>query len=176
MSLKLDEIPSGMECFIDANIFIYHFTGISEECSRFLRRCEEGSIEGVTATNVVLEVLHHLMMIEAVKRGLVTPANALRKLQRSPETVRELADYSSNVEKIPQMGIKILPFSWEIIMASQAIRSRYGLMVNDSLVVAIMKEKGIAALASNDGAFEKVEEISLYRPRDVPEGYSSSGL
>ena len=176
MSLKLDEIPSGMECFVDANIFIYHFTGISEECSRFLKRCEEGSIEGVTATNVMLEVLHRLMMVEAVKKGLVTPANALRKLQRSPETVRELVDYSSNAEKIPQMGIKILPFSWEIIMASQAIRSRYGLMVNDSLVVAIMKEKGIAALASNDGAFEKVEEISLYRPRDVPEGYSSSGL
>ena len=135
MSLKLDEIPSGVECFVDANIFIYHFTGVSEECSRFLKRCEEGSIEGVTATSVVLEVLHRLMMIEAVRKGLITPPNVLKKLQKSPAIVRELGDYFSNVEKISRMGI--------------------------------MNEKGIGALASNDDAFEGIEDISLYRPRDI---------
>ena len=167
MSLRLDEIPSGIECFVDANIFIYHFSGISEECSKFLRRCEEGDVVGVTATNVILEVLHRLMMIEAVRKGLITPPNVLRKLQKSPTIVRELGDYFSNVEKIPWMGIRILSFSWETVKSSQAIRARYGLMVNDSIIVAIMKERGIGALASNDDAFERVEDISLYRPRDI---------
>jgi len=167
VSLRLDEIPSGIECFVDANIFIYHFSGISEECSKFLRRCEEGDVVGVTATNVILEVLHRLMMIEAVRKGLITPPNVLRKLQKSPTIVRELGDYFSNVEKIPWMGIRILSFSWETVKSSQAIRARYGLMVNDSIIVAIMKERGIGALASNDDAFERVEDISLYRPRDI---------
>ena len=135
MSLRLDEIPSGTECFVDANIFIYHFSGVSGECSKFLRRCEEGDIVGVTATNVVLEVLHRLMMIEAVRKGLITPPNVLKKLQKSPAIVRELGDYFSNVEKISRMGI--------------------------------MNEKGIGALASNDDAFEGIEDISLYRPRDI---------
>ena len=68
MSLSLNEIPSGTECLIDANIFIYHFTGVSEECSRFLKKCENASIIGITATNVILELLHRLMMIEAAKK------------------------------------------------------------------------------------------------------------
>ena len=167
MSLRLDEIPSGTECFVDANIFIYHFSGVSGECSKFLRRCEEGDIVGVTATNVVLEVLHRLMMIEAVRKGLITPPNVLKKLQKSPAIVRELGDYFSNVEKISRMGIRILSFSWETVKSSQAIRARYGLMVNDSIIVAVMNEKGIGALASNDDAFEGIEDISLYRPRDI---------
>jgi predicted nucleic acid-binding protein len=37
--MRLDEIEPGEKCFIDANIFIYHFTGASEECSSFLTRC-----------------------------------------------------------------------------------------------------------------------------------------
>jgi len=39
--MKLSEIESGESVFIDANIFIYHFTGISEESSFFLKQCEE---------------------------------------------------------------------------------------------------------------------------------------
>lgn len=167
MSLSLDNVPSGTECFIDANIFIYHFTGVSDECSRFLKRCENGSIIGVTATNIILEVLHRLMMIEAVKKGLVTPQNILKKLRKSYEIVRELIDYSSNVEKIYQMGIKILSFSWETIKNSQAVRARYGLMVNDSLIITIMKETGINVLVSNDEAFKRVDEITLYQPSDL---------
>ena len=65
------------------------------------------------------------------------------------------------------MGIRILSFSWETVKSSQAIRALYGLMVNDSIIVAIMNEKGIGALASNDDAFEGIEDISLYRPRDI---------
>ncbi|GFP25832.1 hypothetical protein HKBW3S25_01313, partial [Candidatus Hakubella thermalkaliphila] len=32
--MRFDELPPGEAVFIDANIFVYHFTGISEECSR----------------------------------------------------------------------------------------------------------------------------------------------
>ena len=34
--MKLTEMPEG-ETFIDANIFIYHFAGASEECKEFLK-------------------------------------------------------------------------------------------------------------------------------------------
>jgi len=167
VSLSLDRIPVGTECFIDSNIFIYHFTGVSDECSRFLKRCENGSITGVTATNVILEVLHRLMMVEAVKKGMVTPPNILKKLQKSYNIIRELVDYSSKVERIHQMGIKILSFSWETVKNSQVVRARYGLMVNDSLIITIMKEAEISVLVSNDEAFKRVEEITLYQPHDI---------
>ena len=37
--MKLTEIPEGEAVFIDANIFIYHFAGASEECKEFLKDC-----------------------------------------------------------------------------------------------------------------------------------------
>ena len=101
------------------------------------------------------------------KKGLVTPPNILKKFQKSYDIVRQLVDYSLNVERIHQMGIKILTFSWETIKNSQAVRTRYGLMVNDSLIIAIMKEAGINALVSNDEAFKRVDEITLYQPHDI---------
>ena len=64
--------PAGASIFIDANIFIYHFTGVSEECSEFLTRCESREITGQTSINVILEVLHRLMMVEAVTKNLVS--------------------------------------------------------------------------------------------------------
>jgi len=67
-ALPLLELPAGQTVFIDANIFIYHFTGLSQECSSFLERCERGELWGVTAVHIILEVLHRLMMIEAVTK------------------------------------------------------------------------------------------------------------
>ncbi len=49
---RLSEIPDGLSIFIDANIFIYHFSGptpLSPACSAFLRRIEDGVIRGLLA-------------------------------------------------------------------------------------------------------------------------------
>ena len=51
--MKLDEIKTGSEVFIDANIFIYHFTGVSDECGDFLNRCEQ--MAAASAHRVVSE-------------------------------------------------------------------------------------------------------------------------
>ena len=165
--MRLDEIAPGAACFVDANIFIYHFTGASEECSDFLNRCEEGAVQGLTSANVILEVLHRLMMVEAVTKNIVVPPQILKKLQRQPERIRHLSDYATHVEKIVEMGITIIPLSWDQIMKSQTLRARHGLLVNDSLVIATMLIEGIDALASNDEGFVRVEEITLYRPTDI---------
>ena len=70
-ALPLPELLTGQTIFIDANIFIYHFTGLSQECSSFLERCERGDLWGITGVHILLEVLHRLMMIEAVTKKLV---------------------------------------------------------------------------------------------------------
>ncbi len=43
--MKLEDVPDGERIFIDANILIYHFSGISSDCRTFLQRCEAKSIE-----------------------------------------------------------------------------------------------------------------------------------
>ncbi len=165
--MTLRDINPGTEVFIDSNIFIYHFTGVSNECSEFLSRCEDGEIIGITSVNVLLEVLHRLMMIEAVNKKLVKPPNILKKLRSKPEKIRELNEYFMNTLKIKEFGVIIKPIDFEVILLSQSIRAGYGLMVNDSVIIANMKKEGIVSLASNDKEFQRIEGISLYSPSDI---------
>ena len=165
--MKLNEITTGSEVFVDANIFIYHFTGVSDECGNFLNRCEQGDLAAITSVNVILEVLHRLMMVEAVKKNLVKPPNIVRKLNESPEKIKGLNEYFVNTQKINEMGIAIRPVNFETVFKSHMVRMTYGLMVNDSIIVASMQEEGLNLLATNDTGFQKVDEIRVYSPEDV---------
>ncbi len=165
--MNLDSIKTGTKVFIDANIFIYHFTGVSNECSNFLTRCEQSDINGITSINVLLEVLHRLMMVEAVRKKLVEPPNIINKLKKHPEKIKELNEYNINTQKIKDMGITVYPISYEMFIKSYPFRLKYGLMVNDSVILASMQEQGIKSLASNDEEFFKIEGLSVFNPEDV---------
>lgn len=165
--MKLDSLKAKSTVFIDANIFIYHFTGVSDESSFFLSQCESGMFNGVTSANVIFEVLHRLMMVEAVQKRLVHPPNLVTKLKKHPEKIKQLHDYFANTQKIEQMGILIRPISATIILKSQNNRIRYGLMVNDSIIVTIMEEEGISYLATKDKGFHSVAGITVLSPQDI---------
>ncbi len=164
---KLEEINPDKPVFVDATIFIYHFTGSSTECRDFLRKCEKGELRGITSVTVLAEVTHRLMMIEAVSRKLVPAGNVARKLRKRPATVKKLRLYQEQVEKIPLLGIEIIPLDLGIILSAATLRPRCGLMTNDSLIVATVLAKGIEQLASADSDFAKIEGITVYRPDDL---------
>jgi hypothetical protein len=65
-SKLLSEIPSGTRVFIDATIFIYHFTGVSPSCRSLLARCEAGQLQALTSAVAIAEVTHRLITIDAV--------------------------------------------------------------------------------------------------------------
>ena len=165
--MKLTEIKTDSEIFVDSNIFIYHFTGVSDECSDFLSRCERGDLIAMTTVNVILEVLHRLMMVEAVRKNLVKPPNVVKKLSKAPQKLKRLNEYFINTEKIQDMGITIKPLIFETIVKSHMVRLGSGLMVNDSVIIASMKQEGVKLLATNDKAFEKVDEIHVCTPEDI---------
>ncbi|MDH3598272.1 MAG: hypothetical protein OEU26_01390 [Candidatus Tectomicrobia bacterium] len=66
--MKLEELPDGAPIFVDANILIYHISGLSLECRAFLQRCESRQVEAFTGVHIVLEVTHRLMMLEALQK------------------------------------------------------------------------------------------------------------
>jgi len=168
-ALLLPELPAGQTVFIDANIFIYHFTGLSQECSSFLERCERGGLWGVTAVHISLEVLHRLMMIEAVTKKLVTSGNVAKKLRKRPNVVKQLADYQAQTEAILEMGIEVVGLTSDSLKISYPYRRRDGLLVNDSLTAAVMEAEGILYLATADLDFTRVEGLRVYRPMDLAE-------
>ena len=165
--MKLNEIRPGSEVFVDSNILIYHFTGVSDDCTNFLGKCETGELNGMTSVNVILEVLHRLMMVEAVNKNLVKSPNIVKKLSKAPQKIKELNDYFVNTEKIQDMGITIKPLTFETIIMSHMVRLASGLLVNDSVIIAVMKNQGVELLATYDKAFENVNEIEVYSPEDI---------
>ena len=166
-SSSLDELPDGSEVFIDAPIFVYHFTGSSESCRGFLERCERGALQGVTSAVTLAETTHRLMLIEAVSAGLVTPGNVVRKLRERPELVRRLGAYQDRVEEIPLMGIQVEAVDLRTLLLAAGVRRRHGLLTNDSLALATAEDRGVQALASADRDFADLPGVELYRPEDL---------
>jgi predicted nucleic acid-binding protein len=165
--LTLEEIPAGTRVFLDSTIFIYHFTQASPECRGLLERCERQDVRGISSITVVAEVAHRLMMIEAVRNGLVRGENIPKKLRSRPDAVRKLRLYQDAVDQIPLMGIEIATVDLATFLGSREIRRRHGLLVNDSLVVASALSQRATALASADQDFEGLEGLAFHRPSDV---------
>jgi len=168
----LGELTAEQTIFVDANIFIYHFAGLSQECSDFLGRCERGEVWGVTGIHVLLEVLHRLMMIEAVSKGLVTAGNVAKKLREKPNVVEQLVDYQIQTEAILEMGIDVVGLTPDHLKTSLRYRRRHSLLVNDSLTVAAMEIERISNLATADPDFARLEAIQVYSPQDLAEALS----
>lgn len=165
--MTLDDIPSGSRVFVDSSILIYHFTRASPQCRGFLARCEAGDLTGVTSVVVVAEVAHRLMIIEAASTGLITGKDLVKKLRARPELVRKLRIYQEQVERIPLMGVDVQPLDMATLLRSAEIRRQYGLLVNDSLVVAAVQLLGVDRLASADPDFERVKALKVYSASDL---------
>jgi len=74
--LYLYEIEEGQRVFIDANIFVYHFSQgsrFNKSCTDFLSRVEKTEIHGVTSTAIIQEATHRLMMCEA--SSVISPSH-----------------------------------------------------------------------------------------------------
>jgi len=66
--MLLSDLEDGSSVFVDANIFIYHFSKgskLNPACSNFLERIEGGKIHGFNSVTVIQEVAHRMMIVEA---------------------------------------------------------------------------------------------------------------
>jgi predicted nucleic acid-binding protein len=165
--MQLTELQPADSIFIDANIFIYHFSGQSAECRTLFERCARRELVGYTSTPVLAEVLHRLMVAEAIQQGLVTAKNAVQKLTEKPALVKQLHQYNENVSQIGQMNLVVASLTPAVLAASAELRKTEGLLTNDSLVVASMLDLGLTKLASADEGFERIARIQVYKPSDL---------
>lgn len=165
--MKLEEVPDGGRIFVDANIFIYHFSRLSPECRSFLARCEARQVEALTGVHIVLEVAHRLMMLEALHKGLITRNQPARKLKERPEIVKSLSDYNRSVQQIPRLGVRIRSLTPAVINESEAMRMQHGLLTNDSVSVALMRKLGLTTIATHDSDLLNVPGLTVYQPQDL---------
>jgi predicted nucleic acid-binding protein len=165
--MTLADLPDDAMVFVDANIFVYHFTGVSAECKVLLERAERDIIRAKTGAHILLELVHRLMTIEAVTKGLISPSQPAKKLKQQWQVIQRLRDYDRCVTEIPALNIEVLPLTDQIIRESSRLRPAHGLMTNDSVTAAMMAHHGISYAATLDSDLQRVPGFSLYQPTDV---------
>lgn len=169
--MLLHDLEDGSSVFVDANIFIYHFSQKSKfnaDSTNFLERIEKGKITGITSTSVVQEVTHRMMIIEAAAALQAKDLKDLVKhLKAHPDIVQQLEGHRTVPEKICAFNLDILSPDIRTIERSQEMKSRYGFLSNDALSLQIMKDVNVTNLASNDSDFERVDFIKLYKPSEA---------
>jgi len=166
--LRLTDIPSGAQVFIDANIFLYaalndrRFMAAS---SSFLKRVEAGEVQGLTSVLVLNEVLHQLMKMEIVHARGISVADAARYLKADPEAIKGLKlawKGMSEIRAIANLTIHEVsePLHWKAVEHAKS----FGLLATDGAHVAVMEANGLRDLATNDADFKRIPWLKLYRP------------
>ncbi|MDE2179524.1 MAG: type II toxin-antitoxin system VapC family toxin [candidate division NC10 bacterium] len=161
------EIPDHTEVFVDANIFVYHFSGPTEytdSCTQFLQCIEEARLSGLTSVLVLAETLHRLMIIEAATKLHIESKQALRHVKAHPLDVKKLTEHLTIVDQIRAFGIKTLPLDIDDILHSSAIKKECGLLTNDAINLALMRRHHIKNIATNDPDFGQVADLVVWKP------------
>jgi len=170
----LAQIPSGTKVFVDTNIFYLHFQGRSISCTAFIERIARGEIEAYANTEVLSDLLHKLMLYEAVQKGLITDAKAhllRRHLNTTRDAIGTLPDHQNQFEQTLAGGVAVLMVSPKLLRITKRERITHGLMTNDSIHLGNMlyKREPLADIATNDADFEHITAITVWKPTDVIE-------
>jgi predicted nucleic acid-binding protein len=163
----LADLPAGASLFLDANILVYHFEphpvfGLT--CNQLIQSIENDRVRGVTSTHVLSEVAHRLMAMEASVLPGWSAGKVVQRLRQQPAALQSLTRFRSAVETVLQSRMGVLTIAPALIAAAAAISQQTGLLSNDALIVAVMREHGLVNLASNDADFNRVPGLVRYAP------------
>jgi predicted nucleic acid-binding protein len=164
---SLPDIPDGSYTFIDANIFVYGLNGASAQCEQLLQRCSREEVTGICLYEILNEATHRFMVQEAFTKGIITRSTAAH-LRNKYDLIPGLTDYWTKTEMLLGLNLLFLSTDESIIRLAQSERQSYGLLTNDSMIVSCMHKYGIDFLATSDREFERVTDIIVFRPDDLP--------
>lgn len=168
--MPVSEIPAGAVVAIDANVFLYHFTGQSRAATEVLLQVDAGEIGGVTTQAVLAEVMHRRMVMEALEQGAISRGNPSRKLRKNPDIVKGLTQYQRDVAGLYSIGLRVFPSHPRALLDSYHFRHAYGLLTNDSLLASTLVHHGITTLVTADRDFLRVKELDVVLLEDVSQG------
>jgi predicted nucleic acid-binding protein len=165
--MTFNDIPAGAHVFVDANTLVYHFMPhpqFGAGCTELIKRIERQEIAGWTSTHVLTEVAHRLMTVEACNRfGWPFPGIAARLRSHRVE-VRSLKLYRQAVEEVLNSPLQVLVITPGLVLAGADVSRQTGLLSNDALLLATMRDRGLADLASNDADFDGIAGLTRYAP------------
>ncbi len=159
-------LANGQSVFLDANTLIYHFVPhpLQPACQALLERIARQEIQGFTAADVLSDVAHRIMTLEAISTLGLPAARIAQRLRNHPDNIQKLGVFRKDVEEVPTFGVQVLPITGDLVIAAAELSQKYGLLSNDALIVAVMQHHGLTNIASNDPDFDRVPGINRYAP------------
>jgi len=174
----LTTLPGGTSVFVDTNIFHFHYQGKSISCSNFINRVAQGEVEAYVNTQVLSDLLHHLMCTEvAGKLGINrTNYNQVKNFLRGQQGQKyPLKDYEAQFEAIIAIGLHVLPINENLLVDTKVERQQYYLMTGDSLHLGTMNRRKIKRrkvplqdIVTSDADFELIPGLTVWKPNDIP--------
>jgi len=165
--MTFDDIPSGTNVFLDANIFIYYVEPhptFGMACRQLLLRIENRELQGFTSSAILASVAHRIMTLEAAAVFQRSMQGIVGWLKQHPAEVQRLSRHKQVIDDLSLIGIQILSISGPQISLAADMSMQLGLLTEDALVVAVMRQQGLQALARHDSDFDRVPGLTRYAP------------
>jgi predicted nucleic acid-binding protein len=162
------DLPAGSDCFIDTNVFVYHFTSHESEgvaCTDFLRRVAGGEVRAAVSAPVLADALHKVMLAEVRARHEVDRAGLVAWIQRHRERLSELTQTLAACDQIERLPLDVLPVDVPLLRQGMRLSAAYGLLTGDALIVALMQRHGLTHLVTNDDDFDGIPDLTVWKPR-----------
>jgi predicted nucleic acid-binding protein len=164
----LGAIADATWCFIDANIFYYHLVEtpqLSAECSDFLERVERQELFAHTAAVTLAEAVHKVMLAEAVALHGLDRRGLAHRLQRRSHLIAGLHEHQKVMEVVRTLNAAVEPVTLDLVERASAPSINHRLLTNDALTLAAMERLGLSHLVTNDGNFDSIPGITVWKPR-----------
>jgi predicted nucleic acid-binding protein len=165
--MTFTSIPTGTRVFLDTNTLVYavmaHHT-YGAACKVLLDRVEHQDLQGFTSADVLGEMAHRLMTIEACDRFGWPAQGIANRLRRHPTEVQQLVIPRRAIDEINAAGVNGLPVLPAQVSKAADLSRQFGLLSGDALIVVVMQDNGLTTLASLDDDFDRVPGITRYSP------------
>lgn len=161
------DIPGGASVFLDANVLVYHFIAhntYGASSTDLLDRMERKTLVGFVSSHVLGELSHRLMTLEAAVLFGWPAQGIVNRLKRHPAEVGQLTRNAQALDELQQIGVTVLPVEGQQVARAAAVSKQFGLLTNDALVIALMRDHQLQHLASNDADFDRVPGLLRYSP------------
>ena len=162
------DVPAGTRCFIDANIFVYHFVDtpeLSDACSDFLERVERGELAGTTSAVAVAEAVHKVMLAEAMTEHNLPHRGLAHRLQRQAQLIAGLSRHKEVIKLVRALDLQVVPTTLELLEKASTLAVTHQVLTNDAITLAVMAQEGLTNIVTNDDNFRRVSTVSVWTPR-----------
>lgn len=160
-------IPSGSDCFVDSNILVYHFVeigGSSAACRAFLGRVLRSEVVAFSTAACLADAVHRVMATEAQERFKLK-SKVVAWLQQHQSRIQELSAFLSAAKQLERLPLPLITVDQVVIHEAAEISRQHGLLTNDAVIVAAMRQQGLTHLATNDNDFDGIPGLSVWKPR-----------